>query len=212
MATVHEQLTSQIDGITDTFTTINDISEGVIVDYNGQVVNKNDITILGANSFRLSFVPNTVPVPTDTLSIFITPDRFDISGQVDGITNIFSSSPSDTSEGSFVAILNGQVFSDDTQTINSTTFSLSSIPQIGDKLSYIRIIQIKECDPDYVLPITAIIKDSGSVTGKILNDIGIFGIVDEKIDIRAQVESAHKITANVKDRPGIIAVLENGNE
>ena len=136
MATAYEDLTSQVDGITDTFTTLNDISGGLLVDYNGLTVNVNDITVLGSNSFQISFVPKI----NNTLAVFTSPEKFNITSQVDGSTKIFTEDPSDTGTIQFIAILNGQILAQETQTIDENTFKLPFAPQLGDQLEYIRAV------------------------------------------------------------------------
>jgi len=166
MATIHENLTSQIDGITDTFTTVNDISGGVVVDYNGQVVNDLDITILTSTTFQLSFVPQLLPSPSDTLGAWINPDKFDITSQVDGIKTIFTADPSDLGQGDFLAILNGQILADETTTISFNKFKLLNAPQIGDTLEYFRVIDITQ------------IGCSDIVNG-IVNVVQLIGVINE---------------------------------
>ncbi len=208
MATIHESLTAQVDGITDTFTSLNDISGGIIVDHNGQVVNENDITILTANSFQLSFVPQTTPLPKDTVAIFVTPDRFDITSQVNGITNLFTNAPSDTSQGGFVAILNGQILVEDTTTIDDSNFKIVTIPQIGDKLSYIRTVETIVCDPDIILPISATVEDVLTPNAKVLKEINVFGIIEDD-SVMANVDSVDAVSGSVSDILQVFATVEN---
>lgn len=144
MSTIHENLTSQIDGISDTFNTLNDISAGVVVDHNGQVVSPNDVTILTSTSFQLSFVPQISPNGSDTLGAFITPDTFDITSQVDGTTTVFFADPSDLGQGEFLAILNGQILADVTKTLSTSSFRLFTAPQVGDTLEYFRVQDITQ--------------------------------------------------------------------
>ena len=164
MATLHEDLTSQIDGVTDTFVTLNDISQGVVVGRNGQLVSPVDVTILTSTSFQPSFVPKLVPNSTDTLGAFITPDRFDISSQVDGVKTVFDKDPTDLGQGDFLAILNGQILADETRTINNNTFQLPIAPQAGDTLEYFRVIDITQIScSDIVLGIVNIDQTIGIV-------------------------------------------------
>jgi len=144
MSTIHENLTSQVDGVSDTFTTVNDISDGVVIDHNGQVVSPTDVTILTSTSFQLSFVPQILPNTTDTLGAFITPNRFDITSQVDGISTVFFAAPADLGEGDFLAILNGQILADETRTLSQTSFRLFVPPQVGDTLEYFRVQDITQ--------------------------------------------------------------------
>ena len=135
MATIFEDLTTQVNGITDTFNSINPVDQGVFSVYNGNGIDKNELTVLTSNSFKLSFVPFV----GDTLAIFLTPDVFNITVQVNGITDTFVSDVSDLGEGSFLGILNGQVLVQDTVSLSQTSFKLNIIPQIGDTLEYFRI-------------------------------------------------------------------------
>lgn len=135
MATIFEPLSSQIDGVKDTFETVNPIDQGLFPIYNGAGVAQASITVLDANNFKLSFVP----LVGDTLGVFLTPDIFDVTSQIDGVTNTFNSAPSDLGEGDFLAVYNGQVLVSDTFSIGQTQFKLSIIPQIGDVLEYFRV-------------------------------------------------------------------------
>lgn len=137
MATIYEDLSGQVNGITDTFITASDISEGVVIDYNGQVVNKLDITILTPTSFKLAFIPKAGSLQ-DTLAAFISPDQFNITDQVDGVRTDFIPSISDTGQGDFIAILNGQILAQDTRQLENG-FRLLPAPIIGDELEYIRV-------------------------------------------------------------------------
>lgn len=136
MATIPEDITSQIDGITSLFTTLNDISNGILANSNGITINSGDLTVTGSNSFTLAFTPEV----GDTLQIFINPVLFNITSQVDGITRVFEKGALDTLQGDFVAILNGIVVLQETETIDSDFFRLSFIPEIGDELEYFRVI------------------------------------------------------------------------
>lgn len=137
MATIPEDLTSQIDGIATSFTTTNDISNGVLVNSNGIEINVGNITIDNANQFT---VTGFTLIVGDTLSIFINPVIFNITSQVNGISKVFEKDATDTLQGDFVAIVNGLVLLQETETIDNDFFGLTFAPSIGDELEYFRVI------------------------------------------------------------------------
>lgn len=178
MATIHEDLTDQVDGVTDTFTTINDIAGGIIVDHNGQVIFKEDTTILNNNNFQIVFVPQV----GDTISVFVTPDRFDVTDQVDGVTKEFNKSDLDINgTGDFIPILNGQIketsLTIEIPSSGDIVFILDEAPQIGDTLEYIRVQTIRTAGDS--LPATGII-DIFKLNG-IIDNQSILGIIKENI-------------------------------
>jgi len=138
MATIPEDLTSQVDGIATSFTTVNDISNGVLVTSNGLEMNVGNITIDNANQFT---VTGFTLVVGDTLTVFINPVIFNITSQVDGIKTLFQKDVSDTLQGEFIAIVNGLVLLQETTTVDDDSFNLPFAPQIGDELEYFRVIE-----------------------------------------------------------------------
>lgn len=200
MAVIAENLTSQVDGVVDTFTTTNDIATNKFFpSLNGQVVNTLDVTVLTTTSFQLDFVPHA----DDTLEAYIGAEIYDISGQVDGVTNTFTKHASDTGFGDFVAIINGQVQDQDTTTVNSTTFRTGMVPVSGDKLEYFRVQNIKTVGTPETVEgvvkqdkIIGVLDKQNEVNG-IIDDNAVEGILNKENSIQGTVIELSNIEGEV---------------
>lgn len=205
MATIFESLNTQINGTNTIFTTSASLDDGYIPIYNGQSIN-GFATQLTSNSFELTFAPQLVPAPQDTLGIFVNPTVYDITSQIDGSKTIFTKDASDIELGNFLAILNGQFKPNDTVTINPNTFSLSPPPQVGDKLEYIRVasvVSILEC----TLPLTGIVTTDTQIKGKILSP-EINGSVNNSKLVKGTVSNITKVTGKVGISTSINGIVD----
>lgn len=210
MQTIYESLTDQVDGLTDTFTTFNQIGsiDQFFVVYNGQVVNEGDVAILSSTSFQLSFVPQVSPAIKDTLSVVLT-DIYCISYQIDGITNTFTKAVSDTGNEQFIAILNGQFLFDQTKTLNSSTFQLIGIvPQIGDTLCYVRSNNFQPDVPDFILPIKSKIDNISTVNSRVLNKTNVYSKIYSNTSINSKIFSVSEVKSKIKNVSQVKSIVE----
>ncbi len=132
MSTVVENLTGQIDGVEQTFTTVNSILDGVYITLNGIAQSGEDYAVDDANNFTMQISPDI----GDELLVFITPTMYDISGQIQPGRRIFDKVDADTSNADFLAILNGVLYN--TTKISDTQFDLGFVPEATDELLYMR--------------------------------------------------------------------------
>ena len=131
--------------------------------------------------------------------------HFEITGQVDGITDTFTTPGIDIKDDSnFMPVLNGQVVNIlDVTKIDSKTFKLDCIPQVGDTLEVryqdrLTDVTINCIESRFELPIEGEVFDLFQVDGEVITThVNIKGRVLKVVDIDGELPNIQTISGDI---------------